>query len=81
MVPLEGLRDVVGEAPDAGTERQGCSGYLGDNLMFFRSSVLFLRSAPELGSSTQLLLNCRCSDYYQVARERGRLHSGVRAPS
>lgn len=44
-------------------------------------SLLFLWSAPELGSSTQLLLNCLCSDYYQVAWERGRLHSGVRTLS
>lgn len=61
MVPLEGLRSVVREAPDAGTERQGLLWLSGDNLLFLCSSVLFLQSAPELGSSTQLLLNFLCS--------------------
>lgn len=52
------------------------------NLLFLCSSVLFLRSAPELGSSAQLLLNCLCADYSRgVAWERGRLHSGVRTLS
>lgn len=43
--------------------------------------VLFLQSASELGSSTQLLLNCLCSDYHQLAKERARLYSGVRVLS
>lgn len=38
-------------------QRQGQLWLTGDNLLFLCCSVLFLRSAPELGSSTQLLLN------------------------
>lgn len=42
-----------------GQRGRGCSGYLGT--IFCSCVLLFLRSAPELGSSTQLLLNCLSS--------------------
>lgn len=65
MAPLEGLGYVVGEAL----------------AIWGQSSVLFLWPAPGLGRSTQLLLSGFCSDYYQLAKERARLRSGVRALS